>query len=42
MCRTKKLPHGAVGGGCRTELLAEAADVIAAESRDVGGEARQR
>jgi hypothetical protein len=42
MCRTKKLPHGAAGGGCRTELLAEAADVIAVGSRDRGGEARQR
>lgn len=34
MCRTKELPHGAAGGGCRAELLAEAADVIAVESRD--------
>lgn len=42
MCRTKKLPHGAARGGCRTELLAKAADVIAVESRDIGGEARQR
>jgi hypothetical protein len=34
MCRTKELSHGAAGGGCRAELLAEAADVIAVESRD--------